>query len=73
MHRIMRVQLYNNDPYKQIKTKYNKIMLNRNTEFAEMVARLEKAGLLKPRVFEDGTVKYFPAIEPSDFRLKLKK
>lgn len=42
MHRVIRAALNNPDPYKDIKEKYNKMMLDRWSEFRDMVDNAEE-------------------------------
>jgi hypothetical protein len=42
-------------------------------KFSETIRELSDRGLLKPRTFEDGTVKYYPVADSSYIRMQLKK
>jgi hypothetical protein len=42
-------------------------------KFRKIVQDLEERALMKPRTFEDGTVKFYPSADSSCIRMKLKK
>ena len=78
IEKFMLVILENEYPL-ETKGWYNRyIMASRDSsmtinEFGELVRKLEEKAILKPRQFEDGTVKYYPEKDSSYIKMKLKK